>query len=126
MLEIMEHADTQAILSNLTKIAKKYGIKEFIKVERGDEACKANGVDSYINSSYICGNDRIEIGIYSDVELMIVSFFHELGHIVNNKEGMFNSEKQAWKIGFKLAKQHHYYFCGNTYKWAKEQLNSYN
>lgn len=107
-------------------ISKEYGIKEFIKVEKNDYLCKCNGECSYINSSYICGNDRIELGIYDDEELMIASFFHELGHITNQKiKGYYNSEEDAWIIGFELAKKHGYFFSDNTYKWCNEQLKTY-
>ena len=112
-------------VNDLSEIAKLYGISEFIKVERGDELCILNGEDGYINHSYICGNYRIEIGIYNDNELMIASFFHELGHIVNSKNNRFNSEESAWKIGFQLAKKHGYDFSNKTYKWTKDQLKTY-
>lgn len=113
------------IIKTLSIIAKRYGIKKLVKVIRGDKLCKANGEENYINRSYICGNDRIELGIYEDEELMIASFFHEIGHIVDTKDDKYNSEEQAWVIGFELAKKHGYNFSENTYKWAEEQLTSY-
>lgn len=113
-------------VEKLRLISKNYGIKKFIKVERGDHYCDCNGEDSYINRSFICGKDEIELGIYEDEELMIASFFHELGHITKEKvKGFFNSEEDAWIIGFELAKKHGYVFSDNTYKWCKEQLNTY-
>ena len=115
------------IIEDLISISKKYGIKKFHKIEKGDQYCIWNGEDSYINKSYICGNDEIEIGIYENDELMIASFFHELGHITDQKvKGYYNSEEDAWKIGFKLAKEHGYSFCDDTYKWCEEQFNTYN
>lgn len=113
------------ILNDLIHISKKYGIKKFHKIEKGDQYCEWNGDDSYINKSYICGSDEIEIGIYEDEELMIASFFHEIGHITETKNNEYNSEEKAWKIGFKLAKKHGYTFSDNTYKWCEKQLNTY-
>lgn len=114
------------VVEKLRLISKNYGIKEFVKVEKNDYLCECNGEDSYINSSYICGKDRIELGIYDDTELMIASFFHELGHITDQKvKGYYNSEEDAWKIGFKLAKKHGYIFSENTYKWCRQQLETY-
>ena len=114
------------LIDKLIEIAKVYGFEKVIKVERGDERCQANGEDWYINSSYVIGCTEIQIGIYDDNELLIASFFHELGHIVGSKNNRFNSEEKAWEIGFQLAKEYGYTFSDKTYKWAKEQLETYN
>ena len=111
------------IISELNNISYKYGMK-LIKVEKGDKYCLANGEDAYINSSHLAG-DEIYLGIYDDEELLISSFFHELGHIVESKNNQFNSETQAWLIGFKLAKQYGYKFSEKAYIWAIEQLSTY-
>ena len=71
------------------------------------------------------GSDEIHIGIYDDNELMIASLFHELGHVVESKDGECNSEIQAWLIGFKLAKKYGYNFSEKVYLWAVEQLQTY-
>lgn len=118
------------MIDTLKSIAKKYN-KELHKVEKGDEYCKANGEDNYINKSYV-GN-KIELGIYDNEELMIASFFHELGHVTDktkwwinaDKTTKYKAERNAWKIGFDLAKQHGYTFSLSTYKWAIKQLKSY-
>jgi DNA polymerase III delta prime subunit len=112
-------------VNDLKLIAEKYGIKEFVKVESGDQLCIYNGEDCYINKSYICGQARIELGIYENIELMIISFFHELGHIVNSVGDFYNSEEKAWKIGFKLAESYEYNFSDETHKWCEEQLATY-
>lgn len=116
---------SEKIIIDLHEIAIKHGIKEFVKVEKGDQLCEWNGEDSYINRSYVCGNDRIELGIYENKELLIASFFHELGHITDTKNGYYNSEEKAWEIGFKLAEKYGYKFSAQTYKWAQKELETY-
>lgn len=113
------------IVQTLSYIAKKHGIKKFIKVEPGDRYCLANGQENYENRSYIIGDDELELGIYKNQELMVASFFHELGHITDTKDGIYNSETKAWLIGFKLAKQYGFEMSPETYLWALEQLSSY-
>jgi len=113
------------IILSLKSIAKTHGIKKFVKIEKGDKYCLANGEDSYLNKSYLAGNNEIYLGIYDDNELMIASFFHELGHITDNKKGKYNSETVAWLIGFKLAKKHGYNFKEKVYLYAIEQLSTY-
>jgi hypothetical protein len=115
----------------LKEIAENRGI-QLIEVQLGDELCKANGEDSYINHSYVCGNDRIELGIYDDPEKRIISFFHEIGHtmvsdrsIKRVKYDTYKCERLAWKYGLRLAKFYGFKFNKETKKWAKEQLNSY-
>ena len=95
------------------------------KIEKGDIYCKSNGEDIYLNKSYIIGNDEIQIGIYENLDFLIISFFHELGHIVYSKNGLYNSEIESWLNGFKLAKEYGYDFNINTYIWVMEQLLTY-
>lgn len=118
-------ANQRLVLSSLRAIARKYGIKKLVKVKSGDKYCLANGEDTYLNSSYLIGGDEVHVGIYDDEELLIASFFHELGHIVENKNNKYNSETVAWLNGFKLAKQHGYTFTEKVYLWAIEQLSTY-
>lgn len=114
-----------SVISSLRAIANNHGIIKFVKVESGDEYCLANGEDAYINRSYLVGSDEIYLGIYSDEQLLIASFFHELGHIIENKDNKYNSETVAWLIGFKLAKQYGFEFTTDVYLWAIEQLSTY-
>ncbi len=113
------------IIKELKVIAKKYGVKKVIKVQPGDEYCHANGEKSYRNRSVIAGCDEIYLGIFDDEELMIASFFHEIGHVVNMKNNKLNSESVAWLNGFKVAKKYGYVFSVNAYVWAIEQIASY-
>ena len=114
----------------LREIAEHKGIK-LIEVHPGDQLCKANGEDAYIDHSYCAGKDYIELGIYSDPEKRIVSFFHEMGHILTPKRvhkrcrTVYEVEEKAWKYGYKLAKFYGIEFNKDTKDWAKVQLESY-
>jgi hypothetical protein len=122
-----------AVIDELKNISQLYGIKKFHKVEQGDKFCECNGEDNYINHSYICGNDEIQLGIYDNEEYMIASFFHELGHSTDKTEWWvdadstttFKSESNDWKLGFELAEKHGYVFSEDTFNWCNDQLNTY-
>jgi len=113
----------------IKEIADYYGV-ELVEVQAGDKYCKANGEDTYINRSFVAGK-YIELGIYTDPEKRLVSFFHEMGHIltpkrVHNKcRTKYQVEEKAWKYGYKLAKSFGIEFNKDTKQWAKEQLNGY-
>jgi len=113
----------------IKEIADYYGV-ELVEIQPGDSFCKANGEDTYINRSFVAGK-YIELGIYADPEKRLVSFFHEMGHIltpkgVNNKcRTKYQVEEKAWKYGYKLAKSFGIEFNKDTKQWAKEQLNGY-
>jgi hypothetical protein len=111
-------------------VAKDYGIPIITGVQKGDEECKANGEDSYINRSYNC-HDQIWIGIYEDQELELVSFFHEVGHCTQTNENVkgltyYQIEEDAWRRGYEIAKKYGIKFSRNAKKWAKSQLETYN
>lgn len=105
-----------------------------IEVQEGDEHCKANGVDKYINCSY-CSNDEIYLGIYDDQELKLLSFFHELGHLKDTtdwdweldtrKNAQYKIEQRAWEIGYEIALLNHIEFSDKAKQWALEQLETY-
>jgi len=103
-----------------------------IRITSGDRYCKANGEDNYINSSYIAG-DEIYLGIYTDKELELISFFHEMGHHLDkidwskgaDKYTKYKSEANAWKIGIAFAKEHGVTFSKSAIKWAQKQLETY-
>lgn len=113
----------------LQEIAEHYGVN-LTQVNPGDSHCKANGEDAYINHSYVAGKD-IELGIYEDPEKRIISFFHEMGHILTPKRvhkrcnTKYEIEAKAWKYGYKLAKFYGIEFNKDTKDWAKAQLESY-
>jgi Zn-dependent peptidase ImmA (M78 family) len=112
-------------------IVEKYGIK-LIEVVPGDENCKANGEDCYKNSSY-CSDKTIWLGIYDNEELKLLSFFHELAHILDQTDWSKNAdatteykaEKHAWELAYKLAAANGIKFTRFAKEWAKEQLETY-
>ena len=71
--------------------------------------------------------DEIFLGLYSNEELRSVSFFHEMGHILDtqNHRTKYTQEKVAWKVGFRLAKKHGFKFSKKTKLWCRQQLRSY-
>jgi hypothetical protein len=113
----------------LKEIAEHNNVN-LIEVQPGDQYCKANGEDAYIDHSYVAGKD-IELGIYADPEKKIISFFHEMGHILTPNRvhkrcnTKYEIEKKAWKYGFKLAKFYGIEFNKDTKEWANAQLESY-
>lgn len=115
----------------LEKFALDYQV-ELIPVIRGDKMCECNGEDYYINKSY-CWGKTICIGIYTDKELELISFFHELGHILDSIDWSRNasatttymSERMAWVIGLGVAKTYGITFSRKALRWAIAQLNTY-
>jgi len=81
------------------------------------------------------GKPEIFLGQYEDQELRLISFFHELGHIVSTDEGKVPkyedlpyyhyAEAVAWKRGLELAVDEGVAFSGKALEWAKEQLATY-
>jgi len=86
--------------------------------------------EDYINKSYTCGNEII-LGIYDDLELKLISFFHEVGHIASilfneEIENKYEQEKLAWDVGLQIAASYGVYFSEKTENWANQQLETYN
>lgn len=85
-----------------------------------------------IDYSSIAGN-TISIGYYENSELLLISFFHELGHFLDktdwsinaNKHTKYYAERNAWIVGLKEAKKYNYNFSFSSYRWAISQLNTY-
>lgn len=110
------------------QIVKDFNIT-LIEIIPNDEYCKANGIETYLNKSWLIGNNTIQLGIYDDEELKLISLFHEIGHTQDksNKDNLtiFQIEKQAWEIGYQIAEKYNIYFSNNAKNWALEQLNTY-
>lgn len=112
-----------------SKIALEYNLT-IIQVEKNDEHCIANGIDNYINRSYIAGRD-VYLGIYNNEELKVASLFHELGHtliekdFINEFTSVYEIEKRAWDLGFLVADMYDVMFTNETYDWCLKQLNTY-
>lgn len=107
----------------------KYGIKSVYQVVPNDEWCKMHGIDAHLEKSAIAG-DEIWIGIYKSKELLLASFFHELGHRASainckklNSNNLFHcsklqDEKCAWK-------EQGYVFSAKVTTWVKKNLSTY-
>jgi len=77
----------------------------------------------------------IYLGAYKDPELRLISFFHELGHIVDVDNKLLPkyedlpyyhfSEASAWRRGLRLATRAGIEFSENALEWAKGQLSTY-
>lgn len=81
--------------------------------------------DSFHNHSFIAHD--IWIGFYDNEECRIASFFHELGHMLENKRRRtkIGIEKEAWRLGFKVAKKYKIVFSKVVKQYMKECLKSY-
>jgi len=120
----------------IKEIAKKYGVK-LHEVEPDDVHCQAMDNDTYHNASYCAGSihskttdPEIWLGFYDDEEVRLVSFFHEMGHILDDTKWeedllVYDFEKIAWKKGYDLAKECNVKFSRKTKGWATRQLNTY-
>lgn len=116
----------------IEKLSIDFNIK-IIQIVSGDEYHLSNG-DVYANRSYIIGNDIIQLGIYDDINLKLISLFHEIGHIIvsNNHSyeeilnfSEFEIEKLAWDYGYKEAELYNIQFSKESKEWALKQLNTY-
>ena len=110
----------------LFNIAREHGIEKLVFIQKGDVYCIANGEDAYKNRSFIVGKDEIYLGIYRNKELLIASFFHELGHIAGMTGDVLNDEYQAWINGFNLAEKHGYKLGLKSRGFANKCLTTYN
>lgn len=118
-------------IEKLQALANNFGKIKVVQVVENDEYCKANGVDTYLNRSLTAGADEIYLGIFSDPQLHLISFFHELGHIVCFQEKRkfatkLEMEALAWLKCFQLARIYDVTFDSYVYQWAAIQLDSYN
>lgn len=114
----------------MAEVAEQLDI-QVIFVQDGDEHCAANGRDQYINRS-VCYGRAVEIGMYDDKEIELISFFHEVGHIIDpidwsKVEGAtkWHQEASAWRLAFRLMANYEVDLTDKTRLWAMEQLNSY-
>lgn len=119
----------------IKEIAEKYNVN-LHEVQPGDEHCQEMNDETYHNSSYCAGSVRSKcdadlwLGFYDDDELRLISFFHEMGHMLDDtlyEDGMtvYDFEKIAWEKGYILAKEYGVKFSRKAKGWATRQLNSY-
>lgn len=117
-------------LEIIDRISKDHKIKT-TQIVQGDDYCISNGIDTYINQSWCC-NDEIWLGIFDDEECHFLSFFHEMGHILDKspwhldaKATKYDQEKAAWDIGYKLAHKYNIKFSRKAINWGLKQLKTY-
>ena len=86
----------------------------------------------YIDNSYI--GYEIIIGKYDNLEYRFASFFHELGHTINHKDGYeigfskYEVEKRCWICGFKMMEFYGYRksdLSKDTLRWCATKNFSY-
>ena len=110
------------------KIAEEYGI-DFILIKKGDDWCRANGEETYVDRSFTVVPETIYLGIYKNKELERLSFFHELAHCIGKFKGnfkdMYGIEKAVWNYTFTIAKERGYTFSEASKEWANKQLQTY-
>ena len=86
--------------------------------------------DSDFDNCSFFTSDEIILGFYDDDELQLISFFHEVGHLIIQKiieltHNKYDIEYHAWNVGFKIAHSHGICFSRKAKRWAIKQLNSY-
>lgn len=93
-----------------------------------DAYIQSTGMDpeNFENRSYIAGGE-IVLGRYQDRDLLLASFFHELGHKADPRQHAtyYESERGAWEVGFALASFYGFEIQNHAVKWAEEQLGTY-
>ena len=78
---------------------------------------------------------KIYLGVYQDPELRLISFFHELGHVLDSDNKRCPAyedlpyyhfcEASAWRMGLRLATRAEILFSDNAISWGKKQLATY-
>lgn len=121
-------------IDDLRFIAKEYRVP--VRFVGRDYVPTQQEIDSGIfNASWAEIGDSAEesditIGIYDDHELMVISFFHELAHVltdhlVEQDSEYIEFELEAWKIGLEIAEQYEISFSSKAVGWALDQLKTY-
>ena len=85
-----------------------------------------------IDCSWAIGSNEIIIGKYLNDENMLISFFHEIGHILIAKEYMekwrYNTlmiELECWNIGIEEARDRGVLFSDNAIRFGLEKVLTY-
>jgi len=123
----------------INNLINEYNVK-LNKIKKGDKFCEANGEENYHNQSYSAGgiqnnfngnDNEIWLGFYDNDEYKLLSFFHEMGHLLMTEKELntnlttYQYEKAAWRHGYVLARKYNIEFNEDTIKWGKEQLKTY-
>jgi hypothetical protein len=106
-------------LEIIEKIASEYGIKITQSL-------------TITNDSYLCGSSEIILGKYRDQEKELISFFHELGHILIDKKFIkkwnYNTliiEIECWNRGIEEARKKGILFSDKAMEWGYKKALSY-
>lgn len=122
----MTKEDVQNIIINL---AEKYKIT-LVSVE---DNTKYNG--DRRNMMYACG-DEISLNTFDDPDIELLTFFHELGHVIDYRKHkeikrwhlcMISKEAIAWEIGLDIAAKEGFIwdYKSKQYNYARDCLKSY-
>jgi hypothetical protein len=83
------------------------------------------------NRSFCTGKD-VYIGKYDNKEYKLISFFHELGHILITQTFIqlcnYNTlliEAECWNIGIKKALEKKIFFSDEAIQWGFQQILTY-
>lgn len=130
---------TQSRVTEIIKeLEKDFGVSvDDLEVEPGiaEELKNCNGQDRYDQCS-CCYGRKIILGFYDDIELKLISLFHELGHItwdtadyedfsIKHDYRSFPIEIECTNIGLKLARSKGIYFSDHALSWMYAQAFSY-
>lgn len=113
---------------NLESIARRFEIN-LVDMAKDPGNTSPEDIEAfYINRSN-AGCYEIILGIYQDPDLRLVSFFHELGHLIAPPLGpdpeLYDREFQAWRVGLMFALVEGYRAPPAALEWADLQLESY-
>jgi len=122
--------------SLIAKLCKRYHIEFFDFSTDWEGELPSYGIEG----SSCCTRSKhlkplIQLGVYQDPEIRLLSFFHELGHIVDRDNRRipeykdlpyyhFN-EASAWRMGLRLAFRNGVEFSQNALDIAKRYLATY-
>jgi len=104
----------------------------FVDTQEDADAATGMPLAEYIDNSYI--GYEIIIGKYDNLEYRFASFFHELGHTINHKDGYeigfskYEVEKRCWICGFKMMEFYGYRksdLSKDTLRWCATKNFSY-
>ena len=86
---------------------------------------------SEVNKCYIAGR-TISIGNYSNPEFLLISYFHEIGHLLITREYIerweYNTlqiELECWRIGIEEAKRNNILFSDIAIEFGYKQALTY-
>lgn len=114
----------------MRQVSKKFGVKLHYNQEDLEVLSDPYLIETNFNRCTAGGRDEISIGIYTDEELRLISFFHELGHTQSNykydpRDVYWDMELHAWKVGLTIAYKMWERFSHHALTWADKQLSTY-